>query len=48
MVTNHTSRQKKSDTDNVDAAIEMDMEANVGMEVKQGKISLNHDSCMSW
>ena len=31
MVTNCTSRQEKSDTDNVDAAIEMDTEANVGM-----------------
>ena len=47
MATNHTSRQKKSDTDNVDGGIEIDTEVNVGMEVKQGKVSLNHDNCMS-
>ena len=45
---NHTSGQEKSDTDNVDVAIEMDTETNVAMEVKQGKVSLNHDNCMSW
>ena len=45
--TNCTSGQKKSDNDNVDADIEMDTEMNVAMEVKLGKVSLNHDNCMS-
>ena len=47
METNCTSGQKKSDNDNVDTDIEMDTEMNVAMEVKLGKVSLNHDNCMS-
>ena len=47
MGTNHTSGKKKKDTDNEDAVTEMDTEMNVAMEVKLGKVSLNHNDCMS-
>ena len=47
MGTNHTSGQKKSDTDNVDAVIEMNTEMNVAMEVKLGKVSLKNDNCVT-
>ena len=38
-----TSEQKTNDIDNEDAGREIDTETNVDMEVKLGKVSLNHD-----
>ena len=38
-----TSEQMTNDIDNEDAGREIDTETNVDMEVKLGKVSLNHD-----
>ena len=43
MRTNLTPRQKMKDIDNEDAVVEMDTEIIVAMEMKLGKVSLNHD-----
>ena len=48
MRTNLTSGQKTKDIDNEDAVAEMDTEINVAMEMKLGKVSLNHDIHNSW
>ena len=47
MRTNLTHGQKMNNINNEDAVVEMDREINVAMEMKLGKVSLNHDICKS-
>ena len=48
MRTNLTHEHKKNKINNEDEVLEMDTEINVPMEMKLGKISLNHDTAKSW
>ena len=48
MRTNTTHKQKTNNMNNEDAVVEMNTDINVAMEIKLGKVSLNHDTCMSW
>ena len=47
MRTNLTHGQKMNNNNSEDAVVEMDTEINVAMEMKLGKVSLNHDICKS-
>ena len=47
MRTNLTHEHKTNNMNNKDAVVEMKTDINVAMEIKLGKVSLNHDTCMS-
>ena len=47
MRTNLTHEQKTNNINNEDAVVEMDTEIDVAMEMKLGKVTLNHDICKS-
>ena len=48
MRTNNSHKQKTNIMNNEDSDVEMNTDINVAMEIKLGKVSLNHDTCMSW
>ena len=48
MRTNLTPGQKTKDINNEDVVVEMNTEINVAMEMKLGKVSLNHGIHKSW
>ena len=48
MRTNITHKQETNNMNNKDADVEMNTDINVAMKIKLGKVSLNHDTCMSW
>ena len=48
MRTNITHKQKTNIMNNEDSDVEMNTDINVAMEIKLGKVSLNHDTCMPW
>ena len=45
--TNIRQEQKTNNINNEDADVEMNTDIHVVMEIKLGKGSLNHDTCMS-
>ena len=47
MRTNLTHGQQTNNINNDDVVVEMDTEINVAMEMKLGKVSLNHYICKS-
>ena len=47
MRTNLTHEQKTNIINNEDAVVQMNTEINVAMDMKLGKVSLNHDTCKS-
>ena len=46
--TDITHEQKTYNRNNKDSDVAMNTDNNVAMEIKLGKVSLNHDTCMSW
>ena len=48
MRTNLTHKHKTNNINNEAVVVEMNTDINVDMELKLGKVSLNHDTCMSW
>ena len=46
--TNITHEQKTYNMNNEDSDVEKNTDINVAMEVKLGKVSLNHDTSLSW
>ena len=46
--TNLTHKQKTYNMNNKDSDVEKITDINVAMEIKIGKVSLNHDISLSW
>ena len=46
MRTNLTHKDKTNNINNEDVVVEMNTEINVSMEMNQGKVSLDHDTCI--
>ena len=46
--TNITHEQKTYNMNNKDSDVEKNTDINVAMEIKLGKVSLNHDTSLSW